>query len=163
MATRRLAKPRPVQGEQAPLPGGPAEEPGSRKDGWSPSTESGLQACYGKSPGNGAFSIATFRYGQPALAERLTSLEPVTVQTRAGEFGIVPKPWGTRGYDDLRIRANRESLGRGARPAVASVVDCVRMLDASEREIDTERIVRMRRMMELERQLVPSRGLTLER
>jgi hypothetical protein len=26
-------------------------------DGWSPSTESGLQACYGKSPGDGAFSI----------------------------------------------------------------------------------------------------------
>jgi hypothetical protein len=100
---------------------------------------------------------------ESALAKRLTSLEPVTVQTRAGELRIVPEPWGTRGYDDLRIRANRENLGRGARPAVASVVDCVRMLDASEREIDAERLLRMRRMMELERQLVPSRGLTLER
>src|SRR3954447_21092516 len=59
-ATRRLSKPRPVQGEQAPLRR-PAEESGSCTDGWSPSTESGLQACYGKSPGNGAFSIQSFR------------------------------------------------------------------------------------------------------
>ena len=100
---------------------------------------------------------------EPALAQRLASLEPVTAQTRAGELRIVPEPWGTRGYDDLRIRANRENLGRGVRPAVASVADCVRMLDASEREVDAERLLRLRRMMELERQLVPSRGLTLER
>ena len=100
---------------------------------------------------------------EPALAEQLGSLEPVTAQTRAGELRIVPEPWGTRGYDDLRIRAFRESLGRGARPAVASVVDCVRMLDASEREPDAERLLRMRRMMELERRLVPQRRLTIER
>ncbi len=37
------------------------------------------------------------------------------------------------------------------------------MLDASEREPDAERLLRLRRMMELERQLVPTRGLTLER
>src|SRR3954467_431398 len=48
-ATRRLAKPRPVQGEQAP-PRRPAEELGSCTDGWSPSTESGLQACYREAP-----------------------------------------------------------------------------------------------------------------
>ena len=73
----------------------------------------------------------------------------------AGELRIVPEPWGTRGYDDLRIRANRENLGRGARPPVASVVDCVRMLDASERAPDAERLVRLRRMMELERAARP--------
>ena len=101
--------------------------------------------------------------GEPALAEGLASREPLTALTRAGELRIVPEPWGTRGYDDLRIRANRENLGRGVRPAVASLVDCVRMLDASEREPDSDRLVRLRRMMELERQLVPSRGLTLER
>jgi hypothetical protein len=99
---------------------------------------------------------------EPAVAERLGAREPVTVQTRTGELRIVPEPWGTRGYDDLRIRANRENLGRGARPAIASVVDCVRMLDASEREPDAERLLRMRRMMELERQLVPRRGLDIE-
>jgi hypothetical protein len=100
---------------------------------------------------------------EPALVERVESLEPVTAQTRSGELRIVPEPWGTRGYDDLRIRANRENLGRGARPAVASVVDCVRMLDASERALDAERLVRLRRLMELERQLVPSRRLGIER
>jgi hypothetical protein len=100
---------------------------------------------------------------EPKVAERLDSSEPVTVPTRVGELRLVPEPWGTRGYDDLRIRANRENLGRGARPAVASAVDCVRMLDASERQADAERLVRMRRMMELERQLVPRRRLTIER
>ena len=104
---------------------------------------------------------------EPALAGRLGADESVTKRTQAGELRIVPEPWGTRGYDDLRIRANRENLGQGARPAVASAVDCVRMLDASERQRDAERLVRMRRMMELERQLVRdrrlSRGLSIER
>jgi hypothetical protein len=99
---------------------------------------------------------------QPELAERMAASEPVTAQTSAGELRVVPEPWGTRGYDDLRIRAFRENLGRGARPQVASLVDCVRMLDASEREPDAERLLRLRRLMELERQLVPERGLSIE-
>jgi hypothetical protein len=76
---------------------------------------------------------------------------------------LVPEPWGTRGYDDLRIRVNRDNLGRGARPAVASPVDCIRMLDASTREPDAERLVRLRRVMELERGLVRGRGLSIDR
>lgn len=99
---------------------------------------------------------------EPALAERLASSEPVTARTRAGELRIVPEPWGTRGYDDLRIRAFRENLGRGARPQVASLVDCVRMLEASERGSDAERVQRLRRLMELERRLVPERGLGID-
>jgi hypothetical protein len=95
--------------------------------------------------------------------ESLSTSDVVTVPTHAGELRIVPEPWGTRGYDDLRRRAARENLGRGARPAIASVVDGVRMLDASEREPDAERLQRMRRMMELERQLTHHRGLRLER
>lgn len=96
------------------------------------------------------------------FGEQLASREPVTAQTRAGELRIVPEPWGTRGYDDLRIRAGRENLGRGFRPAVASVVDCVRMLDASERDPDADRLFRLRRLMELERELAPSRGLRVD-
>lgn len=98
----------------------------------------------------------------PVDAEQLASAEPITASTRAGELRIVPEPWGTRGYDDLRRRAGRENLGRGLRPAVASAVDCVRMLEASEREVDADRLVRLRRMMELERQLVPERGFGVE-
>jgi hypothetical protein len=98
----------------------------------------------------------------PVEVAQLGLAEPVTASTRAGELRIVPTPWGTRGYDDLRRRAGRENLGRGLRPAVASVVDCVRMLEASEREVDADRIVRLRRMMELERELVPERGFGID-
>ena len=100
---------------------------------------------------------------EPTLADRLAALEVVTAETSAGRLQLVPEPWGTRGYDDLRIRADRENLGQGARPAIASVVDCVRMLDASPREPDISRLFRVRRMMDLERELVPSRGLYIER
>jgi len=100
---------------------------------------------------------------RPVDAESLSASDAVTARTRAGELRIVPTPWGTRGYDDLRIRAYRENLGRGARPAVASLVDCVRMLEASRRDLDAERLLRIRRMMDLERQRVPHRRLTIER
>ncbi|HET8652356.1 MAG TPA: hypothetical protein VFM13_07265 [Gaiellaceae bacterium] len=100
---------------------------------------------------------------KPVEVDRLSASDALTTRTRAGELQIVPTPWGTRGYDDLRIRAARENLGRGARPAIASVVDCVRMLEAGDREPDVERLRRLRRMMELERQRVPHRRLTIER
>jgi hypothetical protein len=101
--------------------------------------------------------------GRPVDAAVLASPDPVTTRTAAGELRVVPTPWGTRGYDDLRIRANRENLGRGVRPAVASVADCVRMLAVSERDLDAERLRRLRRVMELERRLVRDRGFSLER
>jgi len=100
---------------------------------------------------------------QPVDAESLASSEPIRTRTRTGELRIVPAPWGTRGYDDLRIRAFRENLGRGTRPQVASLVDCVRMLEASDRASDAERLLRLRRLMEIERQRVPHRRLTIER
>lgn len=98
----------------------------------------------------------------PPLDE-LAGGEPVSLETSAGGVTIVPAPWGTRGYDDIRIRANRENLGRGVRPKIASVVDLVRMLEASAREQDRERLLRLRRMMELERHRSRRRGLHLER
>jgi hypothetical protein len=95
--------------------------------------------------------------GEPIRPEQLAAGERTTVTTRAGELSIVPTPWGTRGYDGLRIRSTRENLGHGVRPPISSLADCVRMLDASERPIDHERIQRVRRMMELERSLARSR------
>jgi hypothetical protein len=46
-----------VQGEQGPHSGCPPMGPGSCREGWSPSTESGLQACYGKAPLRWGFSM----------------------------------------------------------------------------------------------------------
>lgn len=94
-------------------------------------------------------------------ADLLTTGEPVTVETTAGVVTLVPQPWATRGYDDIRIRGNRENLGRGVRPQIASLVDLTRMLEASRRSEDAERLRRLRRLMELERQL--TRGPRLER
>ena len=100
---------------------------------------------------------------RPVDVASLASSEPIEGRTRGGQVRIVPTPWGTRGYDDLRIRSVRENLGRGARPAIASVVDCVRMLEASDRNRDSERLDRLRRLMELERQRLQQRRLTIER
>ena len=105
--------------------------------------------------------------GKPVRPEQLASLERTRLQTRAGELSVVPIPWGTRGYDDLRIRANRENLGRGIRIAIASVVDLARMLDASPRPEDIARLQRLQRMLDVERQLERERrlgrGLSIER
>jgi hypothetical protein len=103
--------------------------------------------------------------GDAITPERLVAGERTVTRTGVGELAVVPWPWGTRGYDGLRIRANRENLGRGVRPPIASLADCVRMLDASERPIDNQRIQRVRRMMELERNLARGRrhGLRIER
>jgi hypothetical protein len=98
----------------------------------------------------------------PLTADGLAGEEPIIVPTAAGTLTVVPRPWGTRGYDDLRIRANRENLGRGIRPQIGSVVDLARTLEASTRVEDAERLHRLRRLMELERQLTHRRGLTLE-
>jgi hypothetical protein len=79
--------------------------------------------------------------------------EPViTLESNAGEIKIVPQPTGTRGQDDLRHRARRESLGDGLRPDVASAGDLVRMLEAHG-ATDPITMETMRRVIELDRGL----------
>ena len=75
------------------------------------------------------------------------------LETRAGELKLVPEPAGTRGFDDLRRRADGEPLGHGLRPQVASADDLARMVGALERDQDVERLLRLRRLMKLERSL----------
>jgi hypothetical protein len=88
--------------------------------------------------------------------------EPVIeLQTRAGELKLVPEPAGSRGYDDLRRHASREPLGRGLRPQVASSGDLARMLGALGREEQIPTLLRLRRLIELEREL--GRGRVIER
>lgn len=71
--------------------------------------------------------------------------------TDFGEMKIVPTPEGTRGYDDLRRGANREPLGRGVRPAVASIGDLARMASAYDRERYLPQVMQLRRLTALER------------
>jgi len=90
--------------------------------------------------------------GEPLELSNLS--RPVAeLQTRAGELKLVPKPAGTSGYDDLRRRADREPLGRGLRPQIAAADDLARMLGALDRDQDLERLLRLRRLANLEHQL----------
>jgi hypothetical protein len=85
----------------------------------------------------------------------------VDLHTRGGELKLVPTAAGTHGYDDLRRHASREPLGRGVRPQVASPGDLARMLGALEREHEIPTLLRLRRLIELDREL--NRGRVLER
>ena len=75
----------------------------------------------------------------------------IELTSDAGEIKIIPEPAGTRGYDDLRRRANREPIGQGLRPSVASPGDLVRMLEAHTRQPDPLVLETMRRVLELDR------------
>jgi len=70
-----------------------------------------------------------------------------------GHIRAVEQPSGTRGYDDLRRKAERVHLGRGLRPRVASPGDLVRMLEALGRPEQVEQLEAMRRVVELDRGL----------
>lgn len=97
--------------------------------------------------------------GQPLVLDEFDpERDPVIALTSdAGEIKIVPEPVGTRGYDDLRHRANREPLGRGLRPSLASPGDLVRMIEALDRTPDPIVLETMRRVLELERNLALER------
>jgi hypothetical protein len=73
------------------------------------------------------------------------------LETEHGELKIVPQPIGTRGYDDLRRAATRESLGRGVRPSVASIGDLARMVSSLADEERIPQLMQLRRLVELER------------
>ena len=88
--------------------------------------------------------------------------EPVIeLRTKHGQVKIIPEPAGTRGYDDLRRDAERLPIGHGLRPSVASPRDLARMLSALNRAEDIQKLLDMRRLIELEHEL--HRGLSIER
>jgi hypothetical protein len=87
----------------------------------------------------------------------------VELRTHAGRLKLVPEPAGSRGYDDLRRHASREPLGRGLRPQVATPGDLARMLGAIGREEQIPTLLRLRRLIELERGLTHTRGRSIER
>jgi hypothetical protein len=99
------------------------------------------------------------RDGRPLDLAEATDEPLVELATAAGEVNVVLTPDGTRGYDDLRRGANREPLGRGVRPQVASVGDLARMASAYDRERYHEQVRQLRRLTALER----SRSRVIER
>ena len=108
---------------------GPPRDRVRRKERWSSSTESGLQACYGKSPGNGAFSMKpdspATRQAHPAAGLTAVSVEPLGAVARPFAFarsqGERSSRWGgstclcsSRGFTRLGARGCRSP----ERPAV---------------------------------------------
>jgi hypothetical protein len=93
---------------------------------------------------------ATAPDGRSASADTIGGGAVIELSTSRGELKIVQQPDGTRGYEDLRRTATREPLGRGVRPAVASIDDLARMLAALGREEDQEKLRDLRRLAELE-------------
>lgn len=90
--------------------------------------------------------------GRPLSLDSLG--EPiVSLATTSGELRLVPQPAGTRGFDDLRRSATREPLGEGLRPRVASTGDLARMLGALDQPNRLPTLLRLRRLIELERSL----------
>ena len=79
--------------------------------------------------------------------------------TEHGEMKVVPTPEGTRGFDDVRRAANREALGRGLKPKVASIGDLARMASAYDRERFYAQVMQLRRLTALEH----SRSRVIER
>ncbi len=70
---------------------------------------------------------------------------------RLGQIKAREVPEGTRGYRDLRRRAERVHLGGGLRPWVAAPGDLVRMMEALDRLEEAEQLEAMRRVVELDR------------
>jgi hypothetical protein len=99
--------------------------------------------------------------GEPDVQTTDYTREPVIeLETDHGEVKIVPYPVGTRGYEDLRRDAERQPIGQGLRPSVASPRDLARMLAGLGREDDIPKLVMMRRLVELEHEL--HLGLSME-
>jgi hypothetical protein len=98
--------------------------------------------------------------GKPAVVGRdLVGRSVLELETDAGELKIVPEPAGTRGYDDLRRRAEKHPIGHGLWPPVASVDDHARMLAVLGREQDRQPLQTMQRVIELGHGI--SRGIEL--
>ncbi len=111
-----------------------------------------LETINARSPDGSAANVQTHDYAREPV---------VALRTDHGEVKVVPFTDGTRGYDDLRRAAERQPLGHGFRPSVASPGDLARMLSALGREQDIPNLIMMRRLIELEYGL--HHGLSIER
>ncbi len=75
-----------------------------------------------------------------------------TLVTRAGVLDLVYTPAGTRGFDDLRRNAIELDLGTGTPVLVASLIDVIRMKEASARPKDEAALPALRQTLEVIRE-----------
>lgn len=94
-------------------------------------------------PANGA-SLADLA-ADPERAPILRYDSPV------GPIGVVGRPAGTRGYEDLRWKASWLHVGEGLRLQVAAPGDLVRMQEALDLPGRARGLEAMRRVVELDR------------
>lgn len=66
----------------------------------------------------------------------LRQMQMVNLTTRFGDVDVSFQPSGTRGYDDLRLRAVRIDLQDGISTSIASLEDIIRSKEAANREKD---------------------------
>jgi hypothetical protein len=88
-----------------------------------------------------------------ALAE-LGEGASMVLETPGGPLRLTPVPSGTRGWEDVRRKANRPHLAYGVRASVADVRDLVRIENAGE--VDRVRMAALQRIEALDR----SRGIS---
>ena len=85
----------------------------------------------------------------PIEADYLAGVPSWTLVTQLGELDILFEPAGTRGYDDLKRDAVEVTLGVPV--LVASLVDVIRMKQATGREKDQMQLPALRRTLEVTR------------
>lgn len=84
----------------------------------------------------------------PIEADYLAGNTAWTLVTRFGVLDLVYLPAGTRGFDDLRRHAVELDLGSGRPVLVASLVDVIRMKQASGRPKDHAALPALRQTLE---------------
>ena len=88
----------------------------------------------------------------PIEARYLAGNTAWTLITRFGVLDLVYQPAGTRGYDDLRRQAFEVDLGTGKPVLVASLLDVIRMKEASNRLKDRAQLPALRQTLEVIRE-----------
>jgi len=84
----------------------------------------------------------------PIDRKMLVSGTAWTLSTDAGAFDLVFEPAGTRGYSDLRKNAVELDLGAVQPVLVASLIDLIRMKEASNRPKDVAALPALRQTLE---------------
>lgn len=106
---------------------------------------------------DGLTAVIATAGGEPIVSPTSAIDAPVSavLECYATELVVTPAPDGTQGYDDLRRDASEVQLAEDLAVAVASMVDLVRVAEASG---DRGRVPALRRTLELANAVPPARA-----